>query len=86
MQGFSFDSQHKLLHVNVITVDYPEYRALLVQAVDIHTKMRLGQVMITDRDYGLATFKACFVAKDFVNWLIVQGDFRCFDVSFDAAR
>eukprot|EP01147_Barroeca_monosierra_P004621 gene4621-6794_t len=57
--------------------DKRAYQLACRRAVHIHAAMHASGIMIKDREYGVRMFKRCFVARDFIPWLMSQGSSGC---------
>lgn len=54
---------------------YMVYRDLFTSHFVLVFRIRSdGSSLIQDRKYHLKTYKQCFVAKDFVDWLLARGE------------
>eukprot|EP00730_Choanoeca_flexa_P001686 TRINITY_DN10744_c0_g1_i2.p1 TRINITY_DN10744_c0_g1~~TRINITY_DN10744_c0_g1_i2.p1 ORF type:complete len:422 (+),score=109.84 TRINITY_DN10744_c0_g1_i2:1278-2543(+) len=48
------------------------YRLLARRALHIHAALHASGTMILDRDYGVRTFRKCFIGQELAPWLMMQ--------------
>jgi len=54
--------------------EYKESRETARAALHLHGLLRLTKVLIADRPWHLTMYKQCFVASQFVAWLVQTGE------------